>query len=99
MLRELQRFLEELKVALPIEAVYLFGSFSRGEVHEGSDIDLLIIGDFHERLHERALRVLMLNARNLPISPFCYTAEEIEKAKAEGNPFILGALAEGRRLL
>lgn len=82
-----------------MEAVYLFGSFARGRVHEGSDIDLLIIGHFHERFPERTLRVLRLNRRNLPISPFCYTPQEIERGKAEGNPFILAALAEGRRLV
>ncbi len=28
--------------------VYVFGSFARGEIHEGSDIDLIVVGDFKE---------------------------------------------------
>ena len=43
--RELLRFVEELKEKLPVSRVYLFGSFARGKVHEGSDIDLLIVAD------------------------------------------------------
>ncbi|NQS74702.1 MAG: nucleotidyltransferase domain-containing protein [Methanoculleus sp.] len=27
----------------------LYGSFSRGDFHEGSDLDLIIVGDFRER--------------------------------------------------
>ncbi|GBD13466.1 hypothetical protein HRbin24_01497 [bacterium HR24] len=99
LLRDVEQFLQELRREMPIEAAYLFGSFARGRVHEGSDVDLLIVGRFQERFHERIFRVLMLNRRNLPISPFCYTPEEIEQARAEGNPFVLTALAEGRRLL
>jgi len=32
-----------------IKEVYLFGSFAKGEVHEASDIDLIIVGDFKEK--------------------------------------------------
>jgi len=96
--RELQRFVARLKAELPVERVYLFGSFARGDIHEGSDIDLIIVGDFSERFHERIYRVLLLNDQNLPIAPLCYRPEEIEQMQGEGNPFIEEALATAKPL-
>ena len=70
--RELLRFVEELKEKLPVSQVYLFGSFACGKVHEESDIDLLIVGDFPERVFTRIERVLELT--DLPIEPLVYTS-------------------------
>ena len=96
--RELHRFVASLKADLPGERCYLFGSFARGDIHEGSDIDLIIIGDFSERFHERIYRVLLLDDQNLPLAPLCYRPEEIEQMQGEGNPFIQEALATAKLL-
>ena len=88
--------MREMAKRLPVEEVWLFGSLARGEVHEGSDIDLLVVGDFHERFPLRAGPILQMT--DLPLQPFCYTREELERMKAEGNPFILTALKTGQRL-
>ena len=94
--RELLRFVEKLKEELPVSRVYLFGSFARDEVHEGSDIDLLIVGDFPERVFTRIERVLELT--ELPIEPLVYTPAEFEELVRPGNPFILHVLREGKEL-
>ena len=94
--RELLRVVEELKEKLPVSRVYLFGSFARGKVHEGSDIDLLIVGDFPERVFTRIERVLELT--DLPIEPLVYTPAEFEELVRAGNPFILRVLREGKEL-
>ena len=94
--RELLRFVEELKEKLPVSRVYLFGSFARGNVHEGSDIDLLIVGDFPERVFTQIERVLELT--DLPIEPLVYTPAEFEELVRAGNPFILRVLREGKEL-
>ncbi|MEA3355752.1 MAG: nucleotidyltransferase domain-containing protein [Candidatus Bipolaricaulota bacterium] len=85
-----------MKRRLPVSEVYLFGSFARGDIHEGSDIDLIIVGDFNERLFKRIERVLELT--DLPIEPLVYTREEIDEMIKEGNPLILHALKEGKEL-
>jgi len=95
-LERLRAFLRGMAERLPVEEVWLFGSLARGEVHEGSDIDLLVIGDFRERFPYRAGPLLRMT--DLPIQPFCYTREELEQMKQEGNPFVLTALRTGRRL-
>ncbi|MDD3934624.1 nucleotidyltransferase domain-containing protein [Methanoculleus sp. 10] len=35
-----------------VSAVILYGSFSRGDFHEGSDVDLIVAGDVRERFHK-----------------------------------------------
>jgi hypothetical protein len=94
--RELLRFVGVLKERLPVSKVYLFGSFAHNKVHEGSDIDLIIIGDFQERLFARIEHVLELT--DLPIEPLVYTPTEFEEMIKNENPFLLRALREGKEL-
>lgn len=89
-------FARDLKRRMPVEKVYLFGSLARGEVHEGSDIDLLIVGEFHERFPYRASPILRMT--DLPIEPLAYTPQELEEMKQAGNPFVLEVLRTGVRL-
>ena len=97
-LRGLERLARRLKEALPLQQVYLFGSFATGQIHEGSDIDLVLVGQFTERFPERIFRVLELNDEGLPIEPLCYTPDEFEAMIQEENPFILEVLKTGKRL-
>ena len=96
-LKELKGFVNKLKETLPVDEVYLYGSFAKGEVHEGSDIDLIIVGNFQERLFERIGKILDMT--DLPVEPLVYTHEEFQKMKDEGNPFIREVLKEAKRLL
>jgi len=73
-----------------VTEVYLYGSFAKGEIHEGSDMDLLIIGDFSERFFDRIGKILDLT--ELPIEPLVYTVEEFEEFKKSQNPFIMEVL-------
>ncbi len=96
LLDEVRVFANMLKETLPVREVYLYGSFAKGEVHEGSDIDLLIIGDFGERFFDRIGKILDLT--DLPIEPLVYTTEEFEELKNSHNPFITEILKTAVRL-
>lgn len=85
-----EEFAQRLKKELPVREVYLYGTFAKGEVHEGSDIDLIIIGDFRERFFDRIGKILDLT--DLPIEPLVYTPEEFEELKTSQNPFITDIL-------
>lgn len=93
---EIKKLAQKLKSTFPIEKIYLYGSFARGEIHEGSDIDLLIIGDFRERFFERI--GLILDLTDLPIEPLVYTREEFQELRASQNPFIEEILRTGVEL-
>ena len=51
----LDRFVHELKDDLDIVAVFVFGSFARGDSRPDSDVDLLVItkGDFRKEIVHR----------------------------------------------
>ena len=90
---EVRDFVTELKRKLPVKEVYLFGSFAKDEIHEGSDIDLLIIGDFKERFPYRIGKVLDLT--DLLVQPLVYTEKEFRAMKEDKNPFVLEVLRTG----
>jgi predicted nucleotidyltransferase len=96
LIEAVREFARRLKVLFPIEKIYLYGSFARGEIHEGSDIDLVIVGDFKERFFERI--GLILGLTDLPIEPLVYTCKEFEALRAEGNPFIAEVVRTGIEL-
>lgn len=83
-------FLRKIKPRFEIKRVLVFGSFARRELHEGSDIDIIIIGGFKGRMHERILAVL--RETDLPIEPFCYTESEFQKMLENKNPLIMEVL-------
>ncbi|MEZ0343667.1 MAG: nucleotidyltransferase domain-containing protein [Caldimicrobium sp.] len=92
---------EKLKELLPKlqklnpERVILFGSFVRGEVHKGSDLDLIIIAkDVPLRFIDRLDWAYESLDPDFPLDILVYTPEEIEKMKLV-NPFIKRALKEG----
>ena len=87
----IRRILEEL----PARKVILHGSFATGRVHQGSDVDLIVVADFRERAIDRVDRIQVLNSNRLPIEVFCYTPEEFDRMVAEKNPFVLTAIATG----
>ncbi len=97
LIEKIKAFAFKLKEILPVDEIYLFGSFAKKEIHEGSDIDLLIIGDFKERFFDRIGKVLDLT--DLPIEPLVYTKEEFEEMKKNKNPLILEVLKTGIRLV
>lgn len=95
-LQEIKQFSSDLKSRFPIREIYLYGSFVTGRIHEGSDIDLLIVGDFRERFLDRI--GLILDLTHLPIEPLVYTPEEFNQMKLNANPLITTVLATGQRL-
>jgi predicted nucleotidyltransferase len=83
--------------------VILFGSQARGTAGEGSDIDLLIVGDrppgeswSRRREIGRIRRALPLVGR--PIDILLFTPDEIEKWRNTTNHVVSEALREGKVL-
>ena len=90
---KIKRLVHRVILKFKPSKLILFGSYARGDWHEGSDIDLMIIGDFKERFFDRIGKVLELNDTGLDLEPFVYTLEEFERIK--GRDFIRTALEEG----
>ncbi len=78
------------------ERIILFGSASRGDMHQFSDIDLCVIHESSESIPERIQRALSLLGDVTDVEPVCYTKAEFERMAARGNPFIERILREAR---
>jgi predicted nucleotidyltransferase len=91
----IDRYKERVIRELDPAAILLFGSFARGDIHEGSDVDMIVIANFTEGFLDRIKTLLDLNV-GLPLEPIGYTPEEFKRMKEQGNPFILDVLREGK---
>jgi len=91
---EIKKLAERIKKIFHAE-VYIFGSFAKREIHEGSDIDFIVVGDFKGKMPERIGKILELT--DLPIEPFVYTPEEFQRLK-KSRPFIKEILKTGKKL-
>ena len=92
LVREIRQHYHPLKLVL-------FGSYAREEAHAGSDLNLCLVvteaGEWLERHAEFRRRV---DLPGLSIQPVIYTSGELERLRAEGNPFVREILEEGRVL-
>ena len=90
---KLRMFAKDARERCNVHKILVFGSFARKDLNEGSDIDIIIVGDFKERFHKRIAAIIDLT--DLPIEPLCYTPEEFDQMVVEGNCFIEDAVREG----
>ena len=95
--RELRRLAAGLKRDFPIASVYVFGSFARGMEHEGSDIDLLVVGELPGRLFDQVGEVL--KRTTLPVEPIVVGAAMFERRRREAHPLFRAIADDGLRLV
>ena len=88
---ELRVFIDQWSRDPSIKKIILFGSVARGEVHRGSDLDLIIIQETDKKFLSR-LEPFYRDAR-VAMDILVYTPEEFA-AMAEGV-FLKNALRDG----
>lgn len=94
----LARCLEAMDRALPLKAVYLFGSHARGQARSGSDVDLCLVAEGAEEQLKTAqqFRRAISEIRPkpafslLPIAP-----QRLKEKQAAGDCFFQTVLNEG----
>lgn len=76
--------------------IILFGSFARGDYHQGSDLDLIIVKNTRQRFVDRTETVLGFCTEGIAVQPLVYTEKEMVRMFKEGNRFLEMALEEGK---
>ena len=82
----LSRALAALREALPIEEVWLFGSFARGKARPGSDVDLLVVlADNHglRRPNLACYRAIRRLRSGIPTDVMAISKSRWEREQAE----------------
>jgi predicted nucleotidyltransferase len=82
----------------PAERRIVFGSVARGDWHEASDIDLLLVCETDQPFFERLREVYRLLPPDLGVEVLVYTPAEVQRMTDRGNGFLGAALREGREL-
>jgi predicted nucleotidyltransferase len=79
-----------------VRAAFVYGSFARGEPHQSSDVDVLIIGDlpFHEAV--AALQVAQTTIGR-EVNPSVYSALEFAQKLRSGHHFV-SAVVKGPKI-
>src|SRR5260370_34091095 len=93
--RDLNKLIPALLANFPIRRLLAFGSFARRDMHELSDLDLILVGDFEEprKLRVRAVRELVDDlGLQTEIDVTAHTPAEFEKAR--DGVFLETALSE-----
>lgn len=90
---KLKALAKVLRAKYNVSKIVVFGSYVRGDLNEGSDIDLVIVGDFKENFHKRIAEVI--GWIDLPVEPLWYTEEEFREMIVNNNNFILEVLKDG----
>ena len=95
----LQQIKESVIATDPDAKVILFGSYARGDQHEGSDIDLIILLDKEKITYNDETRIsyplYMIEIKSgIPISPLVYSKYFWEN-KHKATPFYENVNQEG----
>ena len=94
----LARCLEAMDRALPLRAVYLFGSHARGEARPDSDVDLCLVAEGAERQLKAAAKFREAMWDIWPCPPFTLVPiapARLEEKRAIGDDFYATVLNEG----
>lgn len=93
LLARAERFATGLEPALDVRAVVVFGSVARGDFHDASDVDVLIVA---ERLPERALeRNAAVGLAPPRVEFVAWTPDEWRRERDRGNPIAVDAGERG----
>lgn len=94
----LARCLEAMDRALPLRAVYLFGSHARGDARPDSDVDLCLVAEGAERQLQASAKFSEAMWDIWPCPPFTLVPiapARLEEKKASGDHFYATVLGEG----
>ena len=97
--RELDRIVGVLVEEYRPEKIILYGSLAGGEVHEWTDIDLVVIKNTKTPYFERLFELSMLTRPRLAVDFFVYTPEEFEEAVADKRWFFVHEIIEKGKVL
>ncbi|MEI6210472.1 MAG: nucleotidyltransferase domain-containing protein [bacterium] len=80
------------------QRVILFGSCARGDAHEDSDVDLLVVMDQIKDTDEEAIRMRRTIPRTFPLDLIVKRSSEVNRRAAPNGSFIRTLMEEGRVL-
>jgi predicted nucleotidyltransferase len=94
--RSLERIVAVLIKEYKPERIILFGSLAYGDVHEWSDLDLVIIKETSMRPIDRQVEVYSLVKPEVGMDLFIYTPKEFEYLRSVGFSLVKEITEKGK---
>ena len=96
---EIENIVKQLIRRYKPEKIILFGSLAKGEIYQGTDIDLFIIKrDVPDLGVDRIRQLDTIIKYRLATDFIVYKPEELEQRLKLGDPFVKSILEEGKVL-
>ncbi|MDO8663094.1 MAG: nucleotidyltransferase domain-containing protein [Candidatus Omnitrophota bacterium] len=86
-----------IKNNIPVDSIYLFGSYAKGKQRLGSDIDFCVVSKIFGKNDFREMVLINQIAKRIASQIEAFPVSEKE-LKARNNPFITEALKTGTRM-
>ena len=97
--KEVQDIVKQLIRLYKPDKIILFGSLAKGQINQGTDIDLFIVkSDVPEFGVERIRQLDALIKYTLATDFIVYKPDELEQRLNLGDPFVKNILEEGKVL-
>lgn len=97
--KEIQNIVKRIIKIYKPEKIILFGSLAKGNLNEGTDIDLFIIKeDIPEIGVDRIRQLERLIKYKLATDFIIYKSKEVEQRLKLGDPFVTSIVKEGKVL-
>ncbi len=93
---EFKRILDIIIGKYKPEKVILFGSFAEDDIHEWSDIDMVIIKETTLRPIDRCVELSRLVEPKVGIDFFIYTPDEYKNLLSEKYTFLINIIKKGK---
>ncbi len=93
---EFKRILDIIIEKYKPEKVILFGSFAEDDIHEWSDIDMVIIKETPLRPIDRCVELSRLVEPKVGIDFFIYTPDEYRNLLSEKYTFLINIIKKGK---
>lgn len=95
---EIRKFARRIGAEFRAEKVILFGSHARGDAHEDSDVDLLVIRPYRGNSAKLSVAIRMKLRPRFPLDLLVRTPAAIRKRVRLGDSFVSEILTTGKLL-
>ncbi len=97
-LSEIENYAKRIAAEFNPQKIILFDSYSNDYSNDDSDIDILVIGNFPERVSEQAFKIRKKILRNFPVDLIVRDSKPLKKRLRLGDFFLQEIINNGKVL-
>jgi len=97
--KELERTVDIIIKNYFPEKIILFGSLADGNIHEWSDIDLVVIKETKERFIDRSYKINLMTDPKVGMDFIVYTPAEFQRMMDDDNYFVIDEILKRGKVL